>query len=152
MTKPNGFSWIDEPLLAAMAEPMDAEEFAWLRSQGIQLIVSLTEHPPHRDWINNAGLMLLHEPVVDMTPPTQEQIDNVLENIARANEHKMAVAVHCAAGLGRTGVILACYLVSKGEAGDEAIDRIRQLRPGSIETPAQEECVREFAQRKAKGG
>jgi atypical dual specificity phosphatase len=148
MAQPYGFSWINKPLLAAMGEPLEYEEFVWLRKQGIQLIVSLTEMPPRRDWINNAGLMQVHEPVEDMSPPEQQQIDSVLTAMERANQHGMGVAVHCAAGLGRTGVILACYLVSQGEGAADAVARVRELRPGSIETQGQVDAIHEFARRK----
>ena len=43
----------DCPHLAAMARPSDAEELVWLRNQGIQLVVTLTESPIRRDWIND---------------------------------------------------------------------------------------------------
>ena len=55
--------------------------------------------------------------------------------------------MHCAMGRGRTGTMLACYLVAKeGYSGDEAIDEIRRRRRGSIETRRQEAAVREFEQ------
>ena len=39
------------------------------------------------------------------------------------------VAVHCHAGLGRTGVLIACYLIySKRLGGDEAIATVREKR------------------------
>jgi atypical dual specificity phosphatase len=60
------------------------------------------------------------------------------------------VAVHCGAGLGRTGVILACWFVSKNLSVKNAIARVRRLRPGSIETESQEEAVAEFARRNGK--
>ncbi|MGF1579047.1 MAG: dual specificity protein phosphatase 23 [Gemmataceae bacterium] len=148
MSKPHGFSWIDKPLLAAMAEPLELEEFQWLRDQGIQIVISLTEEPPRRHWINDAGLMNVHEPVIDMTPPTQEQIDKILSNIRGANEQQMGVAVHCSAGMGRTGTILACYFVDQGLNARNALARIRRLRPGSVETDEQVEAVNEYARRK----
>lgn len=59
-----------------------------------------------------------------------------------------AVAVHCILGLGRTGTMLACYLVKdKGLAPADAIAEIRRLRPGSIETYEQEKAVFQFYQR-----
>ncbi len=54
--------------------------------------------------------------------------------------------VTCAAGIGRTGTILASYLVNTGYDADEAIAYIRQLRPGSIQTDGQEEAVRQYAE------
>jgi atypical dual specificity phosphatase len=49
--------------------------------------------------------------------------------------------------MGRTGVVLACYLVAKGQTPQNAIARVRRLRPGSIETDEQEQSVIEFARR-----
>jgi atypical dual specificity phosphatase len=145
--RPYGFSWIDKPVLAGLALPESEEDLDWLRQQGIEVLVSLTEEPPRRDWVNQAGLLVFHEPVVDMEAPTQEQLDRCVSAIARAHAHDMGVAVHCGAGMGRTGVVLAAYLVHKGMSAREAIARVRKLRPGSIETPEQAEAVAEFARR-----
>ncbi len=56
----------------------------------------------------------------------------------------MPVAVHCIAGLGRTGTILACYLVGQGISAEEAITTIRKWRPGSIEISEQEAVIYEY--------
>ena len=56
------------------------------------------------------------------------------------------VGVHCAMGRGRTGTMLACYLVAReGYSGDAAIEESRKRRRGSIETRTQEKAVRDFA-------
>jgi atypical dual specificity phosphatase len=81
----------------------------------------------------------------DMEPPTPEQLDKCISAILRAMDRNMGVAVHCGAGLGRTGVVLACYLVAKGQPPDNAIVRVRRLRPGSIETDEQAEAIHHFA-------
>jgi atypical dual specificity phosphatase len=147
MERPSSFTWIDKPLLGAMAQPESVEELEWLRNQGIEVLLSLTEDPPRRDWINNTGLLLFHVPVVDMEAPTLDQVDRALSAITRANEHQMGVVVHCTAGLGRTGVILACYFVTKGLSPSNAVARIRRLRPGSIETDEQADVVVNFSRR-----
>ncbi|KAB5537029.1 hypothetical protein PHYPO_G00114130 [Pangasianodon hypophthalmus] len=56
------------------------------------------------------------------------------------------MAIHCHAGLGRTGVLLACYLVFTSRmSADQAILFVRAKRPSSIQTRGQLLCVREFA-------
>jgi atypical dual specificity phosphatase len=152
MAKPSGFTWINKPLLAGMAEPLDLEEFKWLREQSVQILVSLTEDAPNRRWVNESGLMLIHEPIPDMTAPTPEQLDRLLAAIRRANEHDMGVAVHCGAGLGRTGVVLACYFVDQGLSAQNAVARVRRLRPGSIETTDQADAVTDYARRHGHPG
>ncbi|MBL8794895.1 MAG: dual specificity protein phosphatase family protein [Planctomycetia bacterium] len=150
MSQPTGFSWIERPRLAAMARPDALEELRWLRQQGLEILLSLTEDPIRRDWINEAGLMTVHVPVVDMEAPTQEQLDRCIAAIHRANEQGLGVGLHCSAGLGRTGAVLACYFISKGLTAVNAIARVRRLRPGSIETTEQEEAVEEFARRQGR--
>ena len=148
MAAPSGFSWIDKPLLAAMARPSEPEDLLWLREHGIEVLLSLTEDRPRRDWIEDAGLLVFHEPLEDMEPPSQDQLDRCVSAILRANERNMGVAVHCGAGLGRTGVVIAAYFVAKGLSAGNAIARIRRLRPGSIETDEQAAAVELFARRK----
>src|SRR5271154_760819 len=63
MPQPAGFSWIEKPLLAALARPESAADMEWLRDQGIELLLSLTEDPPRRDWVNQAGLLVFHDPM-----------------------------------------------------------------------------------------
>lgn len=149
MAAPKGFSWIKRPLLAGLGLPRDREDFVWLRAHGIQVLLSLTEDPPRRDLVNDAGLMAVHEPIDDYTAPPQEQIARCVGIIERAHAQDMGVAVHCAGGKGRTGTILAAWLVSQGQSAEEAIARIRELRPGSLEVEEQEEAIREFARRRA---
>jgi len=152
MSSPYGFTWIEKPTLAALARPSSAEDFAWLREQGIEVLISLTEDRPRRDWSEDAGLLVFHEPLEDMEAPSQEQLDRSVSAIQRAMSHNMGVAVHCGAGLGRTGVVLAAYFVSRGLSADNAIARIRRLRPGSIETEDQAAAVEEYARRKREVG
>ncbi|MGE3803263.1 MAG: dual specificity protein phosphatase 23 [Gemmataceae bacterium] len=147
MSAPAGFSWIDKPLLAALGMPRSPAELDWLRAEGIELLISLTEEPPYNRWINDAGLMVVHVPIIDMEAPSQDQLDKCVSTIAKANERNMGVGVHCGAGLGRTGTVIACYFVSKGLSPDNALARIRRLRPGSVETEDQEQAVAAYARR-----
>jgi len=70
-----------------------------------------------------------------------------LPSALRARAAGKRVAVHCHAGLGRTGTLLACYLVQQGMTPAEAIARVREARPGSVETREQEAAVTAYAER-----
>ena len=63
----------------------------------------------------------------------------------------LATLVHCGAGHGRTGTMLACALVSRGRRAVEAIGELRDLDPGYIETPEQEALVYEVEWKAQRG-
>ena len=55
------------------------------------------------------------------------------------------VAVHCHAGLGRTGVLMACYLVYYLRVrSNDALRYVRLKRPNAVQTRKQIDCVKEF--------
>lgn len=145
---PPGFSWVDRPHLAALAYPDGADDLHWLRRNGIDVLVTLTETPPPRNWINEAGILAVHVPVEDMGAPSERQFEIILDTIRRANEGGMGAAVHCAAGRGRTGTAIAAYFVAQGMGAREAIEKVRNLRPGSIETTEQVLAVEAFERRR----
>lgn len=130
--------------------PDSVEDLVWLRRHGIDVLVSLTETPVPRHWVNEAGLLAVNVPVPDMEPPSDRQLDHLVDMIQKANASGMGVAVHCGAGLGRTGTVLAAYLVSRGLTPQQAVEQVRRLRPGSVETTEQEQAIERFAERVAR--
>jgi atypical dual specificity phosphatase len=136
---PLNFSWIVEGRVAGMARPRPGD-LPWLREQGVTAILSLTEHRPDLQ-----GFDVHHIPVVDMTSPTLDQLREAVWFIRRVVEDGGAVVAHCTAGMGRTGTILAAYLVGEGLPVDDALRRVRELRPGSVETIEQEEILSTYA-------
>jgi atypical dual specificity phosphatase len=144
---PTGFSWVDPPHLAALARPQSVDDLRWLRRNGVDVLVSLTESPVPRQWVNETGMLAVVVPVPDMAAPTDRQLDHILAAIRKANASGMGVAVHCAAGLGRTGTVLAAYLVTRGMPPRDALMKVRGLRPGSVETAEQERAIERYARR-----
>ncbi len=144
--RPLDLTWILPGRIAAMARP-DPERVPELRALGVIALLSLTETASRIGRAAQAaGLRWEHVPIHDFTAPNLHHIERAVAFIEEATEGG-GVAVHCGAGLGRTGTIIACYLVAKGLTPDEAIARVRAARPGSIETRAQEEAVRSYAAR-----
>jgi hypothetical protein len=87
---------------------------------------------------------------VDDEAPTQEQLRRgvafMQEEIARGG----TVYVHCGAGMGRAVTMAAAYLVSQGQAPEEAWAQIRAVRPFIRPTPPQIDAVRQWAANDAR--
>jgi len=71
----------------------------------------------------------------DGTCPTEQIMYRFLELVEK---EPGALAVHCKAGLGRTGVLICCYMIKHyGFTAEEALGYIRVCRPGSVIGPQQ---------------
>ena len=151
---PNNFSFVIDGVLAGMERPgtfaILRDDLEYLKMNKISAIVSLTEFSLERVFIEEFGFRYLHLPVADFTPPSIAQIDEFINFQRMAEAEGLAAVVHCGAGFGRTGTMLACALVSRGISSEAAIDRVRTMRPYSIETVEQEDCVRHYADVVAK--
>lgn len=138
--RPTNFSWLIDEKLAGSGMPTSLEELDWILKQGVKSIVTMTEDALPEKWISNIGY--LHVPTPDLTAPDMEEIDKAVDFIHENIAENQPVMVHCAAGMGRAGTILACYLIKyqKYSSGD-AIKKIRQERPGSIQSEVQELAI-----------
>jgi atypical dual specificity phosphatase len=80
--------------------------------------------------------------------PTYEQIDQFVSETEETINQGKGVVAHCFARIGRTGTMIACYLVAKEKlTADAAIKLTRQKRAGSLVTAKQEAIVFEYAAR-----
>lgn len=138
--KPTNFSWLIDHKLAGSGMPTTPSEIEWVQKQGVKSIVTMTEESLPESWVKD--VKYLHVPTEDLSAPDIDQIDEAVEFINQRIQNNEPVMVHCAAGIGRTGTILACYLIKyhKSSAKD-AIEKVRKLRPGSIQSESQEIAI-----------
>src|SRR5438067_2758280 len=124
-------SWIEIGKLAACSYPRNPRALRGLHDQGVTVLVNLHERAHLPAAIAQHGFTEVHLPVADFHPPTPDQLEAGVLAIEQGMAAEQCVAVHCGAGLGRTGTLLACYLVKQGLQPEQAIARIRAIRPGS---------------------
>jgi len=138
--RPTNFSWLIEEKLAGSGMPTSFEELDWVLKQGVKSIVTMTENALPEKWVSE--IRYLHVPTPDLSAPDMEKIDTAVDFIHENILDNQAVMVHCAAGMGRAGTILACYLVKYHKySSEDAVKKIRKERPGSIQSEIQELAI-----------
>lgn len=138
--KPTNFSWLINNKLAGSGMPTSSTELQWVIRQGIKSVITMTENPLPESWVQD--VKYLHMPTEDFSAPDMEKIDHTVDFIQERIKNGEPTMVHCAAGVGRTGTILACYLIKYHNFSvKDAIDKVRKERPGSIQSESQEIAI-----------
>ena len=141
--KPDNFSWLIAEKLAGSAIPTSFDEIKWVLDEGVKSIVTIREEPLDEDWIKDVNYLHIHSN--DMGVPEFDDLTRAVDFIHERITNNEPVMVHCLAGLGRTGTILACYLIKYQKlSANDSIQKVREKRPGSIQSFSQEEIISEF--------
>ena len=145
----SNFSWVIPGKLAGCALPYfghGGSDAAWLAEQGVGMLVSFVkpDGDPKGECSRN-GIEWVYYPIIDYGVPSDEGAFRKLIDgaLAAVNEGR-GVCFHCYAGIGRTGMALACAL---GKLllldAEQAIATVRKTR-ASIESESQEKFTRRF--------
>ena len=112
--------------------------------QDVQAVVTMTERALPEDWTRDMDY--LHVPTPDFTAPDVDRLDEAVSFIHEQIQQNRPVMVSTVQpGLGRAGTVLACYFVRHhGYSADAAITMIREKRPGSVQSEAQETAIKYY--------
>ncbi|MEM8963752.1 MAG: ATP-binding cassette domain-containing protein [Acidobacteriota bacterium] len=155
LTPPRGFGWLLSGELGGTPVPGllghtdgDLERLAVL---GCKVLVTLTEEPFDPAMLEPWGIEGHHVPMVDMGVPTFEAALALCQKIDEWRDAEQTVILHCKAGLGRTGTMLAVYLVFRSMDAEYAISRVRSVNPWYIQSARQVAFIEHFASEIGKG-
>ncbi len=150
---PRGFVWLFPGHVAGTPWPGIVNEedadLSALQAAGITCLYSLTDRPFDPERAAPYGMMCLCSSIPDMGAPSMAQALEVCHHIDQLLHAKQCIALHCKAGLGRTGTLLAVYLLwrrSESLSAAAAIAHIRALNPLMIQSAVQEQFLVLFAQ------
>jgi len=142
--------------LAGLPGPAFMEwDFARLRKMGYSVVVSLECDRLNTFEIEDSGFEHKKICIEDFAAPTPDQIDEFAAYVNEKLSGGKKVLVHCYAGRGRTGTMLAAFLIHRGMSPDAAIGEIRERAKEAYGTirgviePEQEERLRQYARRLA---
>ncbi|WP_163130847.1 dual specificity protein phosphatase family protein [Agarivorans sp. Alg241-V36] len=89
-----------------------------------------------------------HLPLADDTVPDEEweaQFQTLLPRFLQLLNNGMNLTIHCKGGSGRTGLLAARIMLAMGFELDDAISKIKAVRPNAFTVPAQQTYIQQFA-------
>jgi protein-tyrosine phosphatase len=85
-----------------------------------------------------AGFQVLHLPIPDGGVPSRSALAQLVTTIIQHAQAGQHTVIHCYAGIGRTGLVLAAVAKDLlGLSGDAAVAWVRRYIPRAVETPGQ---------------
>ena len=145
---------VDGGRLAGLPGPAYMEwDFPRLRKMGYSVVVSLECERLNTFEIEDSGFEHKKICVQDFTAPSFDQLDEFVAFVDAKKAEGKRILVHCYAGRGRTGTMLAAYLIHEGMHSDAAIREIREKAGRAYGTlvgviePEQEETLYQYERR-----
>ena len=119
-----------------------------LQRQGVQAVINLcAERRDDEQRLAAANMTYLWLPVLDMCAPSFEQIEYAMRWIHHQRQRNHMIYVHCAAGIGRSATLLACwYIYHRGLSAPDALQHIKSKHPQMALTRRQTRRLDAFAQ------
>jgi atypical dual specificity phosphatase len=118
-----------------------------LHNMGITHLITLTEKDLDQSALARNGLCNIHLPIYDREAPSMAQTYMLVRRMQVLLDQGAVLAVHCRAGIGRTGTILAAWLIREGGlSASNAISRLRSIYPSYVQTQVQEDFLQNFEQ------
>jgi atypical dual specificity phosphatase len=141
--RPSNFSWLVPESIAGSGYPGSHRSLRWLKAKGIGTILSLTDESIDTGYAEKIGFKVHRLPMVNMMAANPEALDHAVDLMVESGDKK--VLVHCLAGMGRTGMVMAAYLMrEKGMSADKALEEVKRLRPGSLRRRVQNKAMHEY--------
>lgn len=141
-SRPRGGEWL-------------ADEISKWKRNGIDLVVSLLTREEEKslelsdegDAAGRAGIEFLALSIPDREVPTSEsELTAVLERVNRGLSSGRNALIHCRQGVGRTGLVAACLLITTGLDPAAAIAKVSAARGVPVpETREQREWIDHYA-------
>lgn len=145
--EPTGFVWVEDGRIAASGYPSSRRQVKWLADHGIRSILTLTPNALPGRWLDGLPLKVNHLPMDDHRVPNLDALDRGASFVQEQVRQGKPVLVHCLAGEGRTGCVLAAYLMKdRGVGAAEALEKIREAKPEFVEW-GQEKALYDYASR-----
>ncbi|GAB4817658.1 hypothetical protein N2152v2_004704 [Parachlorella kessleri] len=114
---------------------MPEDYIEYFREKGVTAVVRLNKKMYEAGRFTQYGVKHYEMYFPDGTCPSEPIMYRFLDVVEK---EPGALAVHCKAGLGRTGVLICCYMIKYyGFTAQEAMGYIRVCRPGSVIGPQQ---------------
>ncbi len=113
-----------------------AEDIKAYKSEGIDFIVSmLTGDEAHELGLEDeqtlceaSGIQFVQYPIVDRGVPNMIDLSKLVVRLSNVVQSGSTIAIHCRAGIGRSGLVAACVLISLGSPADDVIDKVSESR------------------------